>query len=182
MSRRSRQLAALLTILTLVAVFAWGCGSGGSQTTTTTAAGVVTTAPASASTTPANSIIGKKIKTTDSSPKAYLDAVAQGHPVAILFYGTSGADDAKVLASVTSLQPQFPNYVFLLYDYKTPDSYGDLSTLLKVNYPPELVLVDGTGVVKQIWNGYVDQGTINQSLVNLAAGSGATTAPTTTAG
>ncbi len=168
MSRRSRQLAALLTIVALMAVFAWGCGSGGDETPTTTV-GVVTTTPSSGSTAPANSVVGMTLKTSASTPKEYVDAIAQGHPVVLLFYVAGGADDAKVLASVTSLQPQFPNYVFLLYDYKTPDSYGDLSTLLKVNYPPELILVNGAGVVAQVFNGYLDQGTINQSLVNLGA-------------
>ena len=45
--------------------------------------------------------------------------------------------------------------------------YGDLSTLLKVQYPPKVVLVDGTGTIQEIWNGYVDEGSLNQSLVNL---------------
>jgi hypothetical protein len=166
MSRRSRQPAALLSILILVAVFAWGCGSGGGDTTTTTA-GVVTPTP-SPGVTAANSVIGTKLKTTDSTPKEYVDAIAQAQPVVIVFYVTVGADDTKVLESINALQPQFPDYVFLLYDYKTPDIYGDLSTLLKVSYPPELVLVDSGGYVREVWNGYVDQGTINQSLVNLA--------------
>ncbi len=39
--------------------------------------------------------------------------------------------------------------------------------LLEVGYPPELVLVDGLGIPREIWNGYVDEGTLNQSLVNL---------------
>jgi hypothetical protein len=169
MSGRSRQLAALLTILALVAVFAWGCG--GSTATPTTTAGVVTTAPSTGGTQPsASKAIGTKLKTTDSTPKEYVDAVAQGHPVVMLFYVTGQADDTKVHDSVTALQASFSNYVFLLYDYKVPDSYGDLSSLLTVTYPPEVILVDGTGVVKEILNGYVDQGTLNQKLVNLAAG------------
>ena len=169
MSRRSRQRAALLTIIALVAVFAWGCGGG--TATPTTISGVVTTAPPTGVTAPsASDAIGTKLKTTDSTPKEYVDAVTQGHPVVILFYVTGQADDTKVHDSVTALQASFANYVFLLYDYKTPDSYGDLSSLLKVTYPPELILVDGTGVVKEVLNGFVDQGTINQKLVNLAAG------------
>ena len=169
MSGRSKQLVSFLTILGLMAVFAWGCG-GGTATPTTTV-GVVTTAPSTGVTQPpVNGLIGTKLKTTDSTPKEYVDAVAQGNPVVVLFYVTGQADDTKVRDSVTALQASFPNYAFLLYDYKTPDSYGDLSSLLKVTYPPELILVDGTGVVKEILNGYVDQGTINQKLVNLAAG------------
>jgi hypothetical protein len=166
MSRRSKQTAALLATLMLVAAFAWGCGSGGDETTTTTAR-VVTSAP-SPGVTAANRVIGTKLKTTDSTPKEYVDAIARAQPVVIVFYVTAGADDAKVLESVNALQPKYSDYVFLLYDYKTPDLYGDLSTLLKVSYPPELVLVDSNGYIREVWNGYVDQGTINQSLVNLA--------------
>jgi hypothetical protein len=168
MSRRSRQLAALLTVLLLVAVFAWGCGSGGGESTTTTGGdGAATTLPPVATSTPGNTLVGTQLKTTDSTPREYVDAIAQGHPVVILFYVSAGADDAKVLDSISSLQPSFPNYVFLLYDHQLPDSYGDLSTLLKVSYPPELIYLDSTGTIKEIWNGYVDRGTINQSLVNL---------------
>jgi hypothetical protein len=39
--------------------------------------------------------------------------------------------------------------------------------LLKVDYPPAVLLVDSTGTVDSVWNGFVDVGTLNQSLVNL---------------
>jgi len=45
--------------------------------------------------------------------------------------------------------------------------YGDLSTLLGVTYPPELILIDRAGIIRQVWNGFVDEGSLNQSLVNL---------------
>jgi hypothetical protein len=151
----------------LLVVLVSACGSGESTDTTS---GSTTTTQGSVSTVPAGSIVGVQIKATDSTPPEYVDAIQQGKPVVILFYVTGGADDAKVLEAVNTLQGSFSNYVFLLYDYKTPDTYGDLSTLLEVDYPPELVLVDGTGTVKAVLNGYVDEGTINQGLVNLGNG------------
>lgn len=166
MSRRLRQLAALSCVLAVMAVLAWGCTSGGGEVTTTIG-DVTATSPSVSPTSQGNALIGTQLKATSSTPKEYVDAIAQAKPVVILFYVPGGSDDARVLDSLNALQPSFPSYVFLLYDYKTPDLYGDLSTLLKVNYPPELILVDGTGTIKQVWNGFVDQGTINQSLVNL---------------
>jgi hypothetical protein len=65
------------------------------------------------------------------------------------------------------LKTSFGQYEFLVYDYKLPNDYGDLSTLLGVGYPPELILVDKTGVVQKVYNGYIDEGTLNQGLVNL---------------
>jgi len=87
--------------------------------------------------------------------------------VVLLFYVPGSTDDVQVMDSLSILQPEFDQYVFLLYDYSKPAAYGDLSTLLNVNYPPELVMVDGLGIVRRIWNGFVDEGTINQDLVNL---------------
>ena len=163
------RLAQVLTVIALAAVFAWGCGAGGGEETTTTVGGVTTTI-GSVGTTLGNTLIGTQIKTTESTPKEYVEAIEQARPVVVLFYVTDGADDTKVLGAVSGLAPTFPGYVFLLYDYKTPDTYGDLSTLLEVDYPPELILIDGTGTVKTVLNGYVDEGTINQSLVNLGGG------------
>jgi hypothetical protein len=167
--RRSIRLAQLLTVIALTAVFAWGCGSSGGEETTTTVGGVTTTI-GSVGTTLGNDLIGTQIKTTDVTPKEYVEAIEQARPVVILFYVADGADDAKVLEAVSGLAPSFGGYAFLLYDYKTPDTYGDLSSLLKVDYPPELILIDGTGTVTNVLNGYVDEGTINQSLVNLGGG------------
>jgi hypothetical protein len=112
-------------------------------------------------------VLGKPLPISESTPDEYRQAVEQGKPVVLLFYVPGSVDDVQVLDSLTALQPDFDQYVFLLYDYSMPNEYGDLSTLLNVNYPPELVLVDALGIPREIWNGYVDEGTLNQSLVNL---------------
>lgn len=168
MYRRNVQRAALLTILLLVALFAWGCGSGAEEVTTTTVAVPSTLPPVT--TGDEDPLVGTVLTTTENTPQEYVDAVAQARPVVILFYVPGGADDVRVLESVNALAQSYPEYVFLLYDHKTPDVYGDLSTLLSVNYPPELIMVDGTGTIRKIWNGYADQGTINQGLANLGGG------------
>jgi hypothetical protein len=148
-------------------MFVAACGSGGS--TDTTGVPTVTTGLPVA-TTESDGLVGTHIEATDSTPREYVDAIQQGKPIVVLFYVTGSADDAKVQEAVNTLQGSFGGYVFLLYDYKTPDVYGDLSTLLKVNYPPQLVLIDGSGTVRTVFNGYVDEGTINQALVNLGHG------------
>jgi hypothetical protein len=85
----------------------------------------------------------------------------------VLFYVPGNADDKSVLDTVNRLKSSFAQYAFLIYDYKNPNSYGTLAQLLKVDYPPYLVLTDATGHLRRIFKGYVDEGTLNQELVNL---------------
>ena len=169
---RGRQLAVVAILLLAVGVVAIGCGLGGGGSSATTAVTFPsgTTVSLAPGATPQSQLIGTKFKPTKQSPADVAAAVQAGKPVVLLFYVAGGADDAQVLASLQALQPTFSTYQFGLYDYKTPDAYGDLSILLQVNYPPELILVDATGTIRQIWNGFVDAGTINQQLVNLGKG------------
>lgn len=168
MFERSKQSAAVLILLLAVVLLVGGCGSG-SDETTTTVSGVTPTVPTNPSAGGGSDLLGTQLKTTADTPAEYVEAMNQAQPVILLFYVPGGVDDLKVLQNLSALQPQFPNYRFLIYDYSIPDAYGDLSSLLAVNYPPELVLVDGTGTIREIWNGFVDEGTLNQSLVNLGA-------------
>jgi len=170
MFRRSSHLMTVLIVFVVAGALSWGCGGGQADTTSSSVVVTSTLPPAGGSTGNANDLVDTQLKPTLDSPSEYRDAFDQGRPVVILFYVTGNADDASVLESVTQLQPAFKDYVFLLYDYKTPSVYGDLSTLLNVSYPPELVLVDGTGTIKEIWNGYIDEGTLNQGLVNIGQG------------
>jgi hypothetical protein len=169
MSRRSRQWIVVSVLVLLAALLAWGCG-GGVETTTTITGGTVPPTVSPGTTAGTDYLINTQVKVTESTPSEYVQAIEQGHPVVLLFYVADGIDDVKVLGSIERLQTGFGSYVFLLYDYKTPAAYGDLSTLLKVNYPPELVLIDGTGTIRDIRNGYIDEGTLNQRLVDLGQG------------
>ena len=166
MFRRGTYLIVVLLLLAWAAVVVAGC-SGEEETTTSIGQAVTATVPTGGSGGSAKDVLGKPLDTTDSTPVEYTEAVEQGRPVVLLFYVPGSTDDVQVLESLTALQADFEQYVFLLYDYSRPSAYGDLSTLLEVNYPPELVLVDGLGVPREIWNGFVDEGTINQGLVNL---------------
>jgi hypothetical protein len=163
MFRRSSLDRALVLLAVVVAIFACGCGSAAEETTTTST-GTVTTRTTLDSA--INPLVGKEIKTSADTPAAFTEAY-QVQPIALLFYVPGGTDDASVLESLNRLSPSFDTYKFLLYDYKSPEAYGDLSILLKVGYPPELILIDRQGVIRQIWDGYVDEGSLNQGLVNL---------------
>jgi hypothetical protein len=161
---RSRQqfVVALLVLVALIVV--WGCG-GGDKTTTSSSKPSATTQRTVANT-GASDLVGVQIAPTRDSPAEYSESY-QTRPIVLLFYVPGNADDISVLDSLDRLKSAFPKYLFLVYDYKTPEAYGDLSTLFQVDYPPELILIDKAGVIQDIWNGYVDEGTLNQSLVNL---------------
>jgi len=164
MSGRSRQQFGVLFLVVLVALFAFGCG-GGDEETTTTSLRVVTTAPAGGGS-PADELVGTTVKPTEDTPAAFVEAYGV-RPVVLLFYVPGGTDDISVSETLDGLVSSFDKYLFLVYDYKAPEAYGDLSSLLKVDYPPALILIDRDGVVEGVWNGYVDEGTMNQALVNL---------------
>ncbi len=163
MARRSRQQLSVLVLILFAATLLWGCGGGEDETTTTS---LVTTTVRSGSGSAGDDLIGQSVDTTEDTPPAFTDVYGE-KPIVILFYVTGGTDDVMVIENLNALTSSFRDYVFLAYDYKTPDAYGDLSALLDVGYPPELILIDREGIVKDVWNGYVDEGTLNQALVNL---------------
>jgi hypothetical protein len=109
---------------------------------------------------------GTMLQATDDDPADFVSALAN-RPVVILFYIAGNADDTKVLDTVNKLRTSFNSYSFLLYDYKDPDAYGSLAQEFQVDYTPYLVLVDSTGTLQYKFVGFVDEGTLNQSLVNL---------------
>ncbi len=171
MSGRSRQWAVLLLVIIGLAVFLWGCGGGdeGSTTASSVLKTSRTTAPPSVGSA-VEDLLFTKLAVTEDTPEEYVAALGQARPVVLLFYIPGNVDDAKVLEAFKTLAPEFPEYTFLIYDYENPSAYGDLSMLLQVNYPPEIVLIDRGGTVQKIWNGYVDEGTLRQCLINLGQG------------
>jgi hypothetical protein len=168
MSGRSRQLALVLLVAIGLAVFLWGCGGGdqGSTTGTSVLKTTRTTVAKTVSSAVEELLLPKLV--TNETPEEFR-AVVKARPVAILFYVPGNVDDAKVLETFKAVQADFPDYTFWTYDYKDPNSYGDLSMLLEVNYPPEIVLVDKHGVVRDgdRWNGYIDESTLRQCLINV---------------
>ena len=170
MSVRIRQPVLVLLLAIGLAVLLGACGgSSGSTTGTTTANTTHSTAVQSAGSA-VQDLLLTKLATTQDTPEAYVAAVGQAKPVAILFYVPGGIDDSKVLDVFKLVQADFPDYTFLEYDYRNPLAYGDLSLLLQVNYPPEIVLNDKAGAVQNILNGYVDEGSLRQCLINIGQG------------
>jgi peptidoglycan/xylan/chitin deacetylase (PgdA/CDA1 family) len=108
----------------------------------------------------------------DGKPRQYVDALSR-RPIVLVFYAPGGVDDEKVLSAARELQTAFSGYTFLMYDYRVPAAYGDLTKELKAaynvdfGYLPVTLLIrrDGTAATK--WSGYVDKGTLNQALINL---------------
>jgi hypothetical protein len=162
---RSSRRSIVLLVVAVAAMVVTSCGGGGGETTSTSGAVVVTTLP-SGGAGGENPLIGTAIAPTVDTPSAFVD-VYQTQPVVVLFYVSGGADDVRVLENLQQLQPSFGAYTFFSYEYSDSEKYGDLSTLLAVDYPPMMFLFDRTGIIRQVWSGYVDQGSLNQSLVNL---------------
>ena len=162
--RSSRWLVVLLVVGLAAFVFN-SCGGGGDEPTTVTQGNVVTTLSPGGSG-GVDPRIGFEIRTTGETPQAFVDAY-QTQPVVIFFYVTGGREDELVRQSLTALQPSYGAYTFFFYDYSDSEAYGDLATLLAVDYSPLIVMIDQEGIIETIWSGFVDQGTLNQSLVNL---------------
>jgi len=167
-----RQSMLVLSLAVGVAVLLGGCGGGGQDTSTTSTTVAKTTRTTAAQTagSAVQDLLMTQLATTQDTPEEYVAAVGQAKPVAMVFYVPGSVDDMKVLDVFELVQADFPDYTFLEYDYRNPQAYGDLSLLLQVNYPPETVLIDRAGAVRYIWNGYVDEGTLRQCLINIGQG------------
>jgi hypothetical protein len=161
---RSAKWTSVLFLALCVVLLTAGCfgGGGGSDTTGKTA----TTDVGGGSTGGTGPEEGETLQAVDGAPTDFVAAL-ENRPIVILFYIPGNADDTAVLDSVNRLRTSFDSYAFLLYDYKDPDAYGTLAQQLNVDYTPFLALVDGAGVLQKRFVGYVDEGTLNQTLVNL---------------
>jgi hypothetical protein len=167
MFARSAKWTSVLLLVLCLGLLTSGCfGGGGSATTTaaTNADGTATTV-AGAGNGPGLAE-GTPIRASDEDPADFSDAL-QKRPIVVLFYVAGNADDTAVLDSVNRLRTSFNSYAFLLYDYKDPSAYGSLAQELNVEYAPFLALIDGSGILRNTFVGFVDEGTLNQSLVNL---------------
>ena len=169
---RSWQWFVLAGALVLTVAVA-GCGGGGEDATTTTVSvpgssgGAVTTVPPGGSFV---DLIGKPLTPTSLTPAEITDAISQHRPIVILFYVPGGTDDTAVLDELKALQTTYTDVTFALYEYSDPASYGDLGVLLKVVYLPQTVFIDTRGTISDILTGYIDEGTLNQQVVNIRQG------------
>lgn|GEM_PF-873257 len=177
-TRRSWQRLVLAGALVLAGVVSVaGCGGGTDDAATTTVSvpvgsgGAVTTvAPGAAEGGSFAELIGKPLVTTSETPAEITEAMAQHRPIVILFYVPGGSDDSAVLDEIKALQSTYTDVTFALYEYDDPASYGDLGILLKVQYLPQTVFIDTQGTIYDIRTGYIDEGTLNQQVVNIRQG------------
>jgi len=166
MIRRPSRRASLLVLLVLLGAVLVTVACGAADTTTETTRRTTATTRITSSKSTSAALIGKTIRPTEQSPAEFSKACGTT-PVIVLFYIPGNADDARVFENLGRVSSSFPNYVFLVYNYKEPEAYGDLATLLAAEYLPQLVLIDRAGVVRDVWRGYIDEGSLNQKLVDL---------------
>jgi hypothetical protein len=170
MMRRMFRFSAVLLCIGLATSILTGCFGASEDTVNTTVPVPVTSSDVAATT--------LSVPTTEAStlvdglPRQYAEALTL-RPIVLVFYAPGGVDDEKVLSAVRELQTTYSSYTFLMYDYRMPAAYGDLTKEIKANYNldvgylPSTFLIrrDGTAATK--WSGYVDKGTLNQALINL---------------
>jgi hypothetical protein len=169
MVRVLRWMSLCAAIVVLAGLSLSGCGGGGDDTATTVAP-PVTAAPGGGVAVPAvpgAAAAPVALKATENTPADVKSALEQNKPLVLMFYSPGGSDDTKVLQSLTKLTPRFPTAFISQYDYKAPDTYGDLGQVLGVGNLPSVVLIDASANVTQVFTGFVDEGTLNQSMVNL---------------
>jgi len=169
MMRRIFRLSAVLLCIGLATFILAGCfGASDDSTDTSTTPATAPSLGATVSTiaVATTAVSGLVDKDGRSLPSLFVNALGQ-RPILVLFYVPGQVDDEKVLSAARDLQSSFGGYTFLMYDYRVPSAYGDLSNYLSVNYPPEIHLIDRHGNEQWSWSGYVDKASLNQSLVNL---------------
>jgi hypothetical protein len=172
--RRWQWLVLTGAVALTLALAVGGCGGGSTDTPTTVSvpAGPVTTVAPGAVPQGGSlaELIGTPLVTTTETPAEITDAIAQHRPIVILFYVPGGSDDSAVLDEIKTLQTTYTDVTFALYEYADPASYGDLGILLRVKYLPQTVFIDTQGTIYDIRTGYVDEGTLNQQVVNIRQG------------
>jgi hypothetical protein len=164
MMRRTCRLSATVLFSVLIACLASGCFGGGEEPVDTTSSVTVPPSETTVTTVPVTTTEASVL--IDGLPSEYVNALGK-RPIVVLFYSPGGIDDEKVLSVVRELRSAFSSYTFLMYDYRIPAAYGDLSQELDIGSPPQIVLTDSKGVRQDVWSGIIDRGTLNQSLLNL---------------
>jgi hypothetical protein len=164
MTRRTYRLSAAMVGVGLLICALTGCFGSGEDAVDTTSPATLPASDTTSSSLTASSADDSTL--VDGLPRQYVEALGT-RPIVVLFYVPAGVDDEKVLGIVRELRTAFSNYTFLTYDYRIPSAYGDLSKILKIDYQPEIVLIDRHGAVQKVWSGYVDKASVNQTLITL---------------
>lgn len=96
--------------------------------------------------------------------------------------------DTSVGSALESLRPRYPGVEFFTYDIGRPgaareseglrrDEYGSLAAQLNVGFTPFVALLTPRPEgyrIENLWQGYVDEGTVEQALFQVAEGGGET--------
>jgi hypothetical protein len=158
----------LLVVALALALFLVGCGGDeAADETTTTVSTVPTTTSSTAPPEPFADLIGTTLELTDETPPDLKNSLETSTPVVVTFYVTGGTDDTAVLTNLDKVALKNADVDFYSYDYKTPDLYGDLAGALQVEYPPQVVFIDSSGVIQAVTSGFADEGTLNQLVTNI---------------
>jgi hypothetical protein len=164
MMGRICRIPAVLLCIGLLTCTMTGCFGSTDEATNTTSSTAVSSSDTTASTLTASTA---EVSTLiDGKPSEYVNSLGN-RPIVVLFYAPGGVDDEKVLSALRDLRANFSAYTVLMYDYRLPSAYGDLSQELQIDYMPQIVLIDHHGEKRTVWNGYVDKATLNQSLITL---------------
>ncbi|OPZ78627.1 MAG: hypothetical protein BWY79_00721 [Actinobacteria bacterium ADurb.Bin444] len=160
LARTAWAAAWVIILLTFTLVLAAGCGDG---TTPTTSAPVTPPTTHKSGAGP----VGEQLVASDNTPVELAQALTTKNPVVILIYVAGGSSDELVRQSLTKIAPKFPDVTFLMYNYNNPKEYGDIVGSLGVHYPPFAAFVDKGNVVRYLTTGFVDEGVLNQYVVNI---------------
>ncbi len=168
---RFLRISATMLLLAVVAVVFSACGGSDQQSAAAPGSLATSTSKAAISTNKPESLIGNMISPTNQSPKDFSSSLASNRPVVVLFYMTGTTDDNQVRASILSLQNRYKGDVdFYVYLYTDAEGYGDLATLLKVDSPPSVIMINKQRQVQRAWSGFVDEKSLEQGVSEIMRG------------
>lgn len=165
------RLTATVLLLATVAFLFAGCGEE-EQKAPTVAPKTTGTTKASGtggtSTSKPELLVDQLIVPTDQTPKDFRKSLESRRPIVVTFYmtgTTAPADDNKVRSAISNLEGRYRGQVDF-YDYLFSDAerFGDLTTLLKVNTTPTVVMINKQAKVQRAWTGYVDDKSLEQGI------------------
>ncbi len=163
--------AALIPVF--VAFLISGCGgaaAGASNPPTAASHAAGASAKASPTDKPEN-LIGQAVSPTNQSPSDFQNSVKERRPVVVTFYMTGAADDNYVRTAITDLESQYTGQVdFEDYLFSDASSFGDLTSLLKVNTTPSVIMINKQAKVQRAWTGYVDKKSLQQGITEIISG------------
>ena len=168
---RFLRISATMLLLAVVAVVFSACGGSDQQSAAPAAPSATSTSKAAISANKPESLIGTVISPTDESPKDFRSSLASNRPVVVLFYMTGTTDDNQVRSSIQSLQNRYKGNVdFYVYLYTDAEGYGDLASLLKVDSPPSVIMINKHRQVQRAWSGFVDEKSLEQGVSEIMRG------------